>query len=136
MWTSASLRLTVREGTRAVRDPPDITVLEETGSLSLHCSFTYDFSLHPSLVTWWTVSSGEAVRVLDTSHTERLEETALSGRALYLTYPYRKISTIYLSLSLANVLMEDDGNYTCHARYRALLSLGWSRAGKRTKFTA
>ena len=117
MWSSPSLRLTVKESTRAVRHPPDVTVLEESGSLSLHCSFTYDFSLHPSLVTWWTVSSGETVTVLDTSHSHRLEDTALRGRALFLTYPYRKISTIYLSLSLADVLLEDDGNYTCHARY-------------------
>lgn len=118
MWSSDEMMLTVREGTRATRHPPDVTVLEQSGSVSLHCAFTYDFSLHSSLRTWWTVDTGETETVLQPQEggRGRVQGTTLSGRAVFLTFPYRKISTIYLSLSLEDVLLEDDGNYTCHAR--------------------
>lgn len=118
MWSSDEMMLTVREGTRATRHPPDVTVLEQSGSVSLHCAFTYDFSLHSSLRTWWTVDTGETETVLQPLEggRGRVQGTTLSGRAVFLTFPYRKISTIYLSLSLEDVLLEDDGNYTCHAR--------------------
>ena len=108
--------LTVRQRTVATRHSANISVLEQSGSLTLHCSFTYDFSLHSSLETWWTVERGGLLAVLHTEGDERRHSTDLRGRAVYLSYPYRQISTIYLSLSLDNVLLEDDGNYTCHAR--------------------
>ena len=108
----------VRQRTLATRHTPNISVLEQSGSLTLRCSFTYDFSLHSSLQTWWEVSRGRSQTVLDTEAEGegRLHSTVMSGRAVYLTFPYRKISTTYLTLTLDNVLLQDDGNYTCNAR--------------------
>ena len=116
MWSSQEMLLTVRQRTVVTRHSANISVLEQSGSLTLHCSFTYDFSLHSSLETWWTVERGGLLAVLHTEGDERRHSTDLRGRAVYLSYPYRQISTIYLSLSLDNVRLEDDGNYTCHAR--------------------
>ena len=116
MWSSEEMVLTVRQRTVARRQPPHISVLEHSGRLTLRCSFTYDFSLHSSLEAWWTVERGGLRAVLQTEGDERRHSSHLRGRAVYLTFPYRQISTIYLTLSLEDVLLEDDGNYTCHAR--------------------
>ena len=116
MWSSEEMLLTVRERTVASRHSANITVLEHSGRLTLRCSFTYDFSLHSSLETWWTLARGGLQTVLHTKGDGRRHSSELRGRAVYLSFPYRQISTIYLSLSLDNVLLEDDGNYTCHAR--------------------
>ena len=116
MMSSEEQLLTVRQRTVSRRQPANISVLEHSGPLTLRCSFTYDFSLHSSLETWWTVDQGGLQTVLNTEGDERRHSSDLRGRAVYLTFPYRQISTIYLTLSLDNVLLEDDGNYTCHAR--------------------
>ena len=116
MWSSEEVLLTVRQGTEATRHSANISVLEQSGRLTLHCSFSYDFSLHSSLETWWAVERGGLETVLHTEPDGRRHSSDLRGRAVYLSFPYRQISTIYLSLSLEDVLLEDDGNYTCHAR--------------------
>lgn len=42
----------------------------------------------------------------------------MQGRAAYLTFPYRKVSTTYLTLTIREVGLEDDGWYTCAAATR------------------
>ena len=116
MLSSEEMLLTVRQGTLARRQPPNLSVLEHSGRLTMRCSFTYDFSLHSSLETWWTVGRGGLQTLLHTEGDQRRHSSELRGRAVFLTFPYRQISTIYLTLSLEDVLLEDDGNYTCHAR--------------------
>ena len=108
-----------------------MTFLEHSGSLHLKCSFTYDFSLHASLQTWWTIHNGNGTfnkgsiledhlpSAVDSdqmeSETDGIIATVLKGRAMYLMYPYRKVSTVYLTLVINNPRVEDSGAYTCHA---------------------
>ena len=105
--------------------------LEQTGSLHLKCSFTYDFALHKSLKTWWTIKNEKGTINHDTISEDQLPSavdseqsenepneiivTVLIGRAMYLMYPYRKVSTVYLSLVIRNPKVENSGSYTCHA---------------------
>ena len=89
----------------------------------MQCSFTYDFSLHDSLKVWWEFNNekGQKTKMKPEDVTEdginRVFGTVMKGRAFFISYPYRKVSTIYMTLSIDNVLLEDDGNYTCHARW-------------------
>ena len=103
--------------------------LEQTGSLHLQCSFTYDFSLHHSLKTWWALNNDKETIKIDSISEDQLPSavdsesenendmiaTVLKGRAMYLMYPYRKVSTVYLSLVIRNPKVENSGSYTCNA---------------------
>ena len=97
-------------------------MLEESGRVNMQCSFTYDFALHDSLDVWWEFRNEQEQPIimmpqdLTENGSRRLYGTVMKGRAVYISYPYRKVSTIYMTLSIDNVLLEDDGNYTCHAR--------------------
>ena len=48
----------------------------------------------------------------------RVQGKALQGRALILTLPYSKVSTTYLTLTIEDVGLQDDGWYTCMAKTR------------------
>ena len=52
------------------------------------------------------------------SEDERMIATGVRGRAIYLNYPYRKVSTIYLNLAIKDAGVLDSANYTCHAKTR------------------
>ena len=98
----------------------------------MKCSFTYDFSLHDSLVTWWSIDNGsdsiqhvtKGDRTTNDSAVDRLQEeerivaTGVRGRAIFLHFPYRKVSTIYLSLTIKSALVQDSGVYKCNAKTR------------------
>ena len=106
-------------------------ILEQTGSLHLKCSFTYDFALHHSLKTWWALNNEKGTIKFDSISEDQLPSavdseresenengiiaTVLKGRAMYLMYPYRKVSTVYLSLVIRNPKVENSGLYTCNA---------------------
>ena len=49
---------------------------------------------------------------------ERIEATGVRGRAIFLHFPYRKVSTIYLSLTIKSAKVQDSGVYKCNARTR------------------
>ena len=88
----------------------------------MQCSFTYDFALHDSLEVWWEFENEKKQKVkmkaedIPENGINRVFGTVMKGRAFFISYPYRKVSTIYMTLAIDNVLLEDDGNYTCHAR--------------------
>ena len=75
------------------------SVLEKSGRVNLRCSFTYDFALHESLEVWWQFAGegGQTTRLLPEELSGqgdgRVFGTVLKGRAVYLSYPYRKVST-------------------------------------------
>ena len=97
------------------------SVLEKSGRVNLQCSFTYDFSLHETLKVWWEVQKGDEKFQMKPEDVvengkSRIFGSAFKGRAVYISYPYRKVSTIYMILSFENVFLRDDGNYTCHSR--------------------
>ena len=109
-------------------------VIEHTGSIHLDCSFTYDFSLHESLETWWNINDGTSNRQIKTvgdriveqsadqpvltDKNQRVIATGVRSRAIFLNYPYSKVSTIYMRLSISDAIVEDSGNYSCHAKTR------------------
>ena len=88
----------------------------------MQCSFTYDFALHDSLKVWWEFENEKKQSVkmkpedIPENGINRVFGTVMKGRAFFISFPYRKVSTIYMTLAIDNVLLEDDGNYTCHAR--------------------
>ena len=89
----------------------------------MQCSFTYDFALHDSLKVWWEFKNEKEQIIkmkpedVPENGINRVFGAVMKGRAFFISYPYRKVSTIYMTLYIDNVLLEDDGNYTCHARY-------------------
>ena len=107
---------------------------EHSGNVHLRCSFTYDFSLHDSLETWWTVTKGSETYKLEVGQeklrdatdpgsrfqrsSERVYANGFRGRAIYLNYPYRMVSTLYLRLTIIDAEVGDSGLYTCHASTR------------------
>ena len=89
----------------------------------MQCSFTYDFTLHDSLRVWWEFKNekNQTIKMrpedVPENGNNHVFGAVMKGRAFFISYPYRKVSTIYMTLSIDNVLLEDDGNYTCHARW-------------------
>ena len=97
----------------------------------MKCSFTYDFALHNSLKTWWTIENENGTFNIDSISEDQFPSavdsrqsgnefdgiiaTVIKGRAMYLMYPYRKVSTVYLSLDIRRPKIENSGSYTCHA---------------------
>ena len=116
--TSPETRLLVREKTKPKRHLPNLSVLEGSGNVYMRCSFTYDFALHDSLEISWIFYNGDSSKNIHTNSTGRVQGKAVQGRALILTFPYRKISTTYLTLTIEDVSLEDDGWYTCVAKTR------------------
>ena len=139
MRMSEEIILMTREKTKPRRHMPNIrfcqmnenvfklificSLLEKSGRVNMQCSFTYDFALHDSLKVWWEFKN-EKEEILKMKPEDVPENginhvfgTVMKGRAFFISYPYRKVSTIYMTLSIDNVLLEDDGHYTCHARY-------------------
>ena len=109
----------------------NIIFLEQSGSLHLKCSFTYDFALHDSLKSWWNINNETISVKIDSISEDQVPSavdpkqsknelngiiaTVLKGRAMYLMYPYRKVSTVYLSLVIPNPKVTNSGSYTCNA---------------------
>ena len=99
------------------------SLLEKSGRVNMQCSFTYDFALHDSLKVWWEFKHEKKQIIkmkpedVPENGINRVFGAVMKGRAFFISYPYRKVSTIYMTLSIDNVLLEDDGHYTCHARY-------------------
>ena len=116
--TSPETQLLVREKTAPKRHLPNLSVLEDSGDVYMRCSFTYDFALHDSLEISWIFNNGEKTSKIMPNSTGRVQGKALQGRALILTFPYRKVSTTYLTLTIEDVSLEDDGWYTCLATTR------------------
>ena len=138
MRMSEEIILRTREKTKPKRHMPNIrfrllmrmfsilifiySLLEKSGRVNMQCSFTYDFALHDSLKVWWEFENEKEQKVkmkaedIPENGINRVFGTVMKGRAFFISYPYRKVSTIYMTLAIDNVLLEDDGNYTCHAR--------------------
>ena len=116
--TSPETDLVVREKTNPKRHLPNLSVLEGSGNVYMRCSFTYDFALHDSLEISWIFYNGEKTTNIKPNSTGRVQGKALQGRALILTFPYRKVSTTYLTLTIEDVGLQDDGWYTCMAKTR------------------
>lgn len=116
--TSLETQLVVREKTTPKRRLPNLSVLEGSGDVYMRCSFTYDFALHDSLEISWIFNNGEKTSTIRPNKTGRVQGKAMQGRALILTFPYRKVSTTYLTLTIEDVSLKDDGWYTCLAKTR------------------
>ena len=109
----------VREATKPKQHPPNISLLEGGGdSIYMRCSFTYDFGLHDSLELSWTFYNGRTAKNINLNSTGKVEGKAVQGRALILAFPYRRVSTTYMTLTIKDVSLEDDGWYTCVAKTR------------------
>ena len=102
--------------TEILRHPHDLEMPEHGGHVRLYCQVKFDFRLRDSLDVYWMFDDGMSTSRLETTRRGRMFNLGYISLATLLFYPYQMESRSYQTLTISNILPEDEGAYICVAK--------------------
>ena len=102
--------------TEILRHPHGVEMWEHGGNVRLYCQVKFDFRLRDSLDVYWMFDDGMSTYRLENTRRGRMFDLGYIGLATLLFYPYQTEARSYQTLTIYDILPEDEGVYICVAK--------------------